>query len=122
MSIFYGLDNAPDDLESPLPWGLPWLHGFTVDLEGDSIGDMAVRYSMDVFNKEHPNLEHYSSDELIKTGAGFLGWNGELEPWSCKHWTLGNGVDFLETNSDPIWEWEEGFLEIAETCTFPRRQ
>jgi len=48
VSVFYGLwaeagFGKPDD-GSPRPWGMPWLHGSPVELEGDSPADMARNY------------------------------------------------------------------------------
>jgi len=43
--------DTPDDQQSPLPWGCPWMFGFVVSLRGDSIEDMIDNYIND-YNEE----------------------------------------------------------------------
>ena len=36
--------HSINDWDSPCPWGSPWLHGTPVELEGDTIDEMAENY------------------------------------------------------------------------------
>jgi len=36
--------EVPDDQESPIPWGCPWLHGSPIELNGDNIEEMVACY------------------------------------------------------------------------------
>ncbi len=41
---FYLRDEAPDDLDTPTPWGCPWYFGFHVELRGNTIEEMVDNY------------------------------------------------------------------------------
>jgi len=47
----FNRDDTPEDKASPLPWGCPWLFGFTVKLKGETISEMVDNY-IDIHSSE----------------------------------------------------------------------
>lgn len=41
---FYSLLSCGDDLDSPLPWGCPWLYAEDMELQGATVAEMAKNY------------------------------------------------------------------------------